>query len=91
MSHTISIPDSVSTQDAACFTEVWATAYQLLFLVSKAQPGETVLVHAAASGVGTALLQLAKLHGIKTIALSSNNAKLDFCTSLGATSTINYK
>ena len=50
-----------------------------------------MLVHAAASGVGTALLQLAKLHGIKTIALSSNNAKLDFCTSLGATSTVNYK
>ena len=43
-------------EDAACFTEVWATAFQLLFLVAKAKPGETILVHAAASGVGTALL-----------------------------------
>lgn len=56
LSNTIEVPDGVETQDAACFTEVWATAYQLLFLVADTQPGETVLVHAAASGVGTALI-----------------------------------
>jgi tumor protein p53-inducible protein 3 len=55
-SNTIPVPDSVSSQDAACFTEVWATAYQLLFYIGSAKPGETVLVHAAASGVGTALI-----------------------------------
>ena len=55
-SNVINVPDSVSLEDAACFTEVWATAYQLLFLVAKVQTGETVLVHAAASGVGTAMI-----------------------------------
>ena len=78
-------------QDAACFTEVWATAYQLLFLISKAQAGETVLVHAAASGVGTALIQLAALKGIKTIAVSSSTEKLDVCLKFGATAVVNYK
>ena len=50
-----------------------------------------MLVHAAASGVGTALIQLAKLHGIKTIALSSSDEKLAVCSHYGATATINYK
>ena len=78
-------------QDAACFTEVWATAYQLLFFIVKAQPGETVLVHAAASGVGTALIQLAQLRGIKTIAVSSSAEKLEVCSKFKATATVNYK
>ena len=72
--------------------EVFCTAYQILFLVSKAEAGETILVHAAASGVGTSLIQLCKSKGIKTIAVASNNEKLTFCKEkLGADFTINYK
>jgi NADPH:quinone reductase-like Zn-dependent oxidoreductase len=71
--------------------QVWATAYQILHLVSKVQAGETVLVHAAASGVGTAMIQLAKLAGVKTIAVASSDKKLAFCTSIGADHVINYK
>lgn len=79
-SNVIDIPDQVSYQDAACFTEVWATAFQLLFLVAKVLPGETVLVHAAASGVGTAMIQLAGMNNIKTIAVASSDDKLAVCT-----------
>ena len=58
--HTLAIPTGFPLDQAAAFMEVFCTAYQILFLVSKAQAGETVLVHAAASGVGTAMIQLAK-------------------------------
>lgn len=71
--------------------EVWLTAYQLLHFVAKVKEGETVLIHAAASGVGTSLIQLCKLVGAKSIAVSSSKDKLDFCSSLGADFTINYK
>ena len=72
--------------------EVFCTAYQILFLVSKTEAGEYVLVHAAASGVGTSIIQLAKSAGIKTIAVASNNEKLTYCKEkLGADFTINYK
>lgn len=50
-----------------------------------------MLVHAAASGVGTALIQLAALNGIKTIAVSSSDEKLEACTKFGASATVNYK
>jgi tumor protein p53-inducible protein 3 len=46
----------MSFEKAAAIPEVWCTAYQLLHFVGKIQPGETALVLAAASGVGTALL-----------------------------------
>ncbi len=49
------------------------------------------MVYAAASGVGTSLLQLCKSYGIRTIAISSNENKLDFCKSVGADFIINYK
>ena len=72
--------------------EVFCTAYQILFFVSKAQAGETVLIHAAASGVGTAMIQLAKAAGIKTIAVASSSEKLTYCKEkLGADFTVNYK
>ena len=49
------------------------------------------MVYAAASGVGTSLIQLCKLMGIKSIAVASTQDKLDTCSSLGADFTINYK
>ena len=53
--------------------------------------GETVLIHAAASGVGTAMIQLAKNAGAKAIAVASTDEKLNVCRELGADYTINYK
>ena len=91
-SHTLEVPEGYPINEAAALMEVFCTAYQILFLVSKAEAGEYVLVHAAASGVGTSIIQLAKSAGIKTIAVASNNEKLNYCKEkLGADFTINYK
>ena len=49
------------------------------------------MIYAAAAGVGSSLIQLCKLFGIKSIAVASSKDKLDFCTSIGADYIINYK
>ena len=49
------------------------------------------MIYAAASGVGTSLIQLCKIMGIKSIAVASTDAKLESCKNLGADFTINYK
>lgn len=91
-SHCIRVPEEYEQEKAASLMEVWCTAYQILFLVANVKAGETVLVHAAASGVGTAMLQLAKHFGAKTIAVASTDEKLAFCKDqMGADFTINYK
>ena len=54
--HVIEVPAVYPINEAAALMEVFCTAYQILFLVSKAEAGETILVHAAASGVGTSLI-----------------------------------
>lgn len=70
------VPDEMSDESAASLMEVWCTACQILYLVADVRAGETVLVHAAASGVGTAMLQLAKRVGAVTIAVASTDEKL---------------
>ncbi len=67
------------------------TAYQLLRESARLQPGESVLVHAAAGGVGTLAVQLAKLMGAGTVIGTASNAdKLDLIRRLGADVAINY-
>ena len=70
-SHIILVPKEYDFTKAACVTEVWATAYQILHFVAKVEANDFVLVHAAASGVGTSLIQLAKVAGAKVIAVAS--------------------
>ncbi|MGD6815633.1 quinone oxidoreductase family protein [Metabacillus sp. 84] len=60
---TFAIPDSMDWSAAAAFPLVSFTAYQLLADVARVQPGETVLIHAAAGGIGTTAIQLAKRMG----------------------------
>lgn len=56
-SHTMPlVSSSQKWEEAAGIPEVWCTAYQLLNYIAKVQPGETALIHAAASGVGTTML-----------------------------------
>ena len=62
--------------------EVYLTAYQLLHFVAKAKKGDVVLVHAAASGIGTSVIQLCKKAGFVSIAVSSSNDKLEVCKQL---------
>lgn len=58
------IPDTMSFEEAAVLPTVHATAYHALVNVAKLRPGQTVLIHAAAGGVGQAALQLAKYLGL---------------------------
>ena len=56
-------PESMSFAEGAAIPEQWFTAFQLLHLVGEIQPGDNVLIHAGASGVGTSAIQLCRLIG----------------------------
>ena len=83
-------PTGLDMQQAGGIPIVFLTAYHLLRSLKSLQPGDTVLVQAAASGVGTVLIQLCKQWGLRSIATASTEAKLALARSLGADVTINY-
>jgi putative PIG3 family NAD(P)H quinone oxidoreductase len=85
------IPDNLSFEQAAGIPEAFLTAYLNLFILGRLQAGETVLIHAAASGVGTAAIQLAWAAGAHVIATAGSAEKLASCRELGAETTIGYK
>lgn len=68
----------------------YVTAYQLLHRIAKVKKGSTILVHGGAGGVGTALLELARLSGVKTYATVSSKEKIESVKKRGAIP-INYK
>jgi NADPH2:quinone reductase len=83
-------PPGLDMAQAGGIPIVFLTAYHLLRSLHPLQPGDTVLVHAAASGVGTVLIQLCKQWGLRSLATASTEAKLELARSLGADTTINY-
>ncbi|KPH79276.1 MULTISPECIES: NAD(P)H-quinone oxidoreductase [Bacillaceae] len=88
----LKIPDNLSFEEAAAIPEVFLTAYQTLYWIGKLKRHETVLIHAGASGVGTAAIQLAKqVSDAKVIVTAGSKKKLEFCKQLGADILINYK
>ncbi|KAI8066257.1 NADPH:quinone reductase-like protein [Gilbertella persicaria] len=85
-------PDALSFEEAAAIPETWFTAYQALFFVGQLKKGQDVLIHAGASGVGIAAIQLAKEAGANRIFVTvGSDDKVKFCQSIGATKAINYK
>ncbi|MBI2369706.1 MAG: NADPH:quinone oxidoreductase family protein [Deltaproteobacteria bacterium] len=84
------LPPGFSWDDAAATLVVFQTAYHAMRTAGRLQTGETLLVHAAAGGVGTAALQLAKAWGVRALGTASSPAKLDLVRSLGAEAAINY-
>jgi NADPH:quinone reductase-like Zn-dependent oxidoreductase len=74
----------------AAIPTVFLTAWQMLVERAAIQQGETVLVIAAGSGVGTAAIQIAKLYGARVIATASTDAKLAAARALGADDTVNH-
>ena len=80
------IPDTegVTDEQALCMLVQGSTAWHILKTFGHVQTGETVVVHAAAGGVGTIAIQLAKLWGGKVIAVTSSDSKSALATSLGA-------
>ena len=82
--HAIPVPEGLSMAEAAALPEVWATAWCNLFELAALRPGEKVLLHAGASGVGSAAIQLCKAFGNPCWVSVGSAERLDYCISLGA-------
>ncbi len=74
----MNVPDNIEIINAAAIPEAWITAYQLC-LISGIKNNDRVLVHAAASGVGTALIQLIKHYGAISFGICSTEEKVSYC------------
>ncbi|WP_442896570.1 NAD(P)H-quinone oxidoreductase [Enterococcus sp. 5H] len=85
------LPDSLDFEEGAAIPEVFLTAYQTLFWLGQLKNNEKVLIHAGASGVGTAAIQLVKqLTSAKIFVTAGSVEKLALCQKLGADVLINY-
>ncbi len=85
------VPEGVSFEEAVALPLQGLSAYHILKTMGRLEPGETVLIHAAAGGVGTIAVQLAKLFGAgKVIATASTEEKLFHAEKMGATHLVNY-
>jgi len=76
--HIMEIPENIDVITASAIPEVWLTSYQLLNY-SGLKEKDFSLIHAASSGIGTALIQLIKMRKGYSIALCSTNEKIQFC------------
>ena len=85
------VPDKMSFGEAAGIPDVFLTAWLTLFKKAQLRRGESVLIHAAGSGIGMAAIQLAKVFGATVITTASTDQKLERAKTLGADYTINYK
>ena len=83
-------PAGVTLTDAAGLPEVACTVYANVFDRAALAPGETLLVHGGASGIGTMAIQLARAHGVRVACTAGTPAKLERCRALGADLAINY-
>lgn len=85
------IPDELSFVQAAAIPEVFITADYCLTVLSVIDEDSKVLIHAGASGVGTAAIQLAKLYEVEAIYVTASKHKHEACLALGADFAIDYK
>lgn len=87
----IRLPDNLTFEQGTAIPEVFLTAYLNLFWLGGLTAGKTVLVHAGASGVGTAALQLIREAGASALVTAGSQEKLQRCAELGARAGWNYK
>ncbi|MBM4763319.1 NAD(P)H-quinone oxidoreductase [Bacillus sp. B15-48] len=85
------IPDNLSYTEAAAIPEAYLTAFLNLSVLAGVKAGEHVLIHAGASGVGTAAIQLVREWGAISVVTAGSEKKLNVCKNLGAEYLINYK
>ena len=90
-SHVYRIPDGMSFEDAATFPTCYLTAAHALFDVGGLAAGETVLIHAAGSGVSTAAIQLAVGAGATVYATAGSDEKCERAVGLGAAAVLNNR
>jgi alcohol dehydrogenase len=87
----IPVPAGVALRDAACAPIAFATVQHMLFDNAKLEPGESVLVHAGGSGIGTVAIKMAKAIGCTVITTVGDDAKAEKAKALGADHVINYR
>lgn len=87
----VPIPDGMDFTESAAVPLVFLTAWHMLVTLTMVRAGETVLIHGAGSGVGSAAIQIAKLMGARVITTAGSDEKLKKAKQLGADETINYK
>lgn len=84
------VPEGVSMAEAAALPETCFTVWTNVFDRAALQPGESLMVHAGAGGIGTTAIQMAAAVGAKVFATAGSDEKADFCRSLGAELAVNY-
>ncbi|HXD45085.1 MAG TPA: zinc-binding dehydrogenase [Pseudolabrys sp.] len=87
----VPVPDGVSLRDAACAPIAFGTTEHMLFDNAKLKAGETILVHAAGSGIGSVAIKMAKALGCTIITTVGDDDKAEKAKALGADHVINYK
>jgi alcohol dehydrogenase len=87
----IPVPSGVSLRDAACAPIAFGTTEHMLFDNAKLKPGETILVHAGGSGIGSVAIKMAKAIGCTVITTVGDDAKAAKAKAIGADHVINYK
>ena len=85
------IPEKWSFEQAAAVPEVFFTANENIFTLGRLAAGETILIHAGGSGVGTAGIQIAYHSGSRVFVTAGSSDKIERCEALGAAAGINYK
>ena len=87
----VPVPATISFRDAACAPVAFATVQHMLFDNARLEPGETVLVQAGGSGIGTAAIKMAKAIGCTVITTVGDDEKAAKAKALGADHVINYR
>lgn len=84
-------PDGIDLVTAGGLPEVACTVWSNVFMVAGLQPGETLLVHGGAGGIGTLAIQLAKALGARVVTTAGSEEKLALCRELGADVAVSYR
>lgn len=87
----VPIPAGVSLTDAACVAVAYSTVEHMLFDNARLEPGETILVHAGGSGIGSIAIKVAKSLGCRVITTVGSEAKAEGARAIGADEVINYR
>lgn len=88
--HCLAPPSGLSLDESASLPEAYFTVWSNIFMGAGLGPGETLLVHGGAGGLGTAAIQLGRVFGARVVATDTPAARLELCRQLGAERTIDY-
>ncbi len=89
--HCLPVPTGFSMVQAAAICETYFTVWHNVFMRGRLQPGETLLIHGGASGIGTTAIQIARERGARILVTAGTADKCKACEALGAERAINYR